>query len=190
MTSSINDNTVLYRNATTEDAPFIAQVICMALNYDYCNNPLYNVFKELAGMELSQYSYLNTIIAEHDATPIGAIIGYDGARLHELRAPIFSLIQKYIGTPISIEDETTEGEFYLDSIAVLPEWRGCGIGRQLLILMRNRAIENGHNRIGLLVDFDNPSAEKLYKTLGFERINPTTFLGHKMWHLQYLNKSE
>ncbi len=188
MTSPINNKTITYRNATINDAPFIAKVICLALNYNPQSNPLYVVFEELARMEISQYSYRNTIVAEINGVAVGAIIGYDGARLHELRAPIYPLLFKHIGKDITIEEETQAGEFYLDSIAVVPKWRGHGIGRKLLTLMRNRAIENGHKRIGLLVDFDNPEAEKLYNSLGFKRINTTTFLGHKMWHLQYLNK--
>ena len=35
----------------------------------------------------------------------------------------------------------------------------------------------------LLVDFENPAAERLYKSVGFERVNVKDFLGHKMWHL-------
>jgi hypothetical protein len=35
---------------------------------------------------------------------------------------------------------------------------------------------------------DNPRAEALYQSIGFKRINPTTFLGHKMWHLQIVKR--
>jgi ribosomal protein S18 acetylase RimI-like enzyme len=85
---------------------------------------------------------------------------------------------------LDVEDETSAGEFYLDSLAVLPCFRGCGVGRALLSTACNRAFAAGHMRVGLIVDFDNPRAEKLYSSLGFERVNPTTFLGHDMWHMQ------
>ena len=52
--------------------------------------------------------------------------------------------------------------------------------------MIQKATESGHTCIGLLVDEENPQAEKLYRKTGFQRKNPTTFLGHKMWHLQLL----
>ena len=44
--------------------------------------------------------------------------------------------------------------------------------------------EAGHEHVGLIVDFDNPRAEKLYASLGFVRMEATKFLGHDMWHMQ------
>ena len=34
-----------------------------------------------------------------------------------------------------------------------------------------------------MVDFENPDAERLYQSVGFERADVKDFLGHKMWHL-------
>jgi ribosomal protein S18 acetylase RimI-like enzyme len=42
--------------------------------------------------------------------------------------------------------------------------------------------------VGLIVDFNNPRAEALYTSLGFERVGRKNFLGHPMWHLQYAKK--
>ena len=171
------------RKARPEDAGFIALVVAMALAGDE-THWLYGVFKELAARERTQYSYRNVLVAETGGKPVGAIVGYDGGRLHELREPIFELVRERMGKSIDIEDETGDGEFYLDSLAVLPEYRGCGVGRMLLCAMRGMAVEAGYERVGLIVDFDNPRAEALYSSLGFERVNPTTFLGHNMWHMQ------
>lgn len=179
----MNNGNIVIREASRNDAPFIALVVCMALNYDD-KHPLYEVFVRLAARDDAQYSYCNALIAEVDGKCAGAIVGYDGARLHELRAPLQALIIEKTGAPIDIEDETAAGEFYLDSLAVLPQYRSSGIGGKLLCAMRDRAFEAGYERVGLLVDVDNPRAEALYSSLGFERVNPTTFLGHKMWHLQ------
>ena len=172
------------RKAIPDDAEFIALVIAMALASDE-RHEFYYVFKELAGREISQYSYRNVLIAEIGGKPVGAIVGYDGARLQELRAPIYELIFKQTGAVVDIEDETEAGEFYLDSLAVLPEYRSCGVGRMLLCAMRDMAIKAGHEKVGLIVDFDNPRAEALYVSLGFERVGRKNFLGHPMWHLQY-----
>ena len=111
-------------------------------------------------------------------------MGYDGARLQELRAPLIALIQERLGEPFEIEEETSAGEFYIDSLSVMPSFRGKGVGRALLAALRDKAFERGYERVGLLVDFDNPRAEKLYSSFGFERVNETTFLGHRMWHMQ------
>lgn len=165
------------------DAPFVAKVVLMALHYDE-SHPLYDVFKELAARTDAQYSYCNALVAEVDGKVAGAIVGYDGGRLYELREPLLALIREREGRELEIEDETSAGEFYLDSLAVLPQYRGCGVGRALLSAAADRAFAAGHERVGLIVDFDNPRAEALYSSLGFERVNPTTFLGYNMWHMQ------
>ena len=43
----------------------------------------------------------------------------------------------------------------------------------------------GIHKIGLLVDKDNPLAEKLYVAQGFRYVGDTTWGGHPMKHLQY-----
>ena len=178
---------VKIRKAVVGDAEFIALVIAMALGSDE-RHDFYEIFKELAAREHSQYSYCNVIIAEVDGCRAGAVVGYDGARLQELREPIYELVRKKIGVEIEIADETEPGEFYLDSIAVLPEYRNCGVGRMLLCTMRDKVLEAGHEKVGLIVDFNNPRAEALYTSLGFERVGRKNFLGHPMWHLQYAKK--
>lgn len=171
------------REAVVADAPLVGKVVLMALHYDE-THPLAPIFAELAVREVSQYSFRNALVAEVDGDVVGAIIGYDGARLEELRKPLYELMIEKFGNVPTVEDETSAGEFYIDSIAVLPQWRGCGVGGALLSAVRDRAFAAGHERVGLIVDFANPRAEALYNSLGFERVNATTFLGHDMWHLQ------
>ena len=171
------------REAVAADAPLVGKVVLMALHYDD-THPFAPIFAELAAREVSQYSYRNALVAEVDGSLAGAIIGYDGATLHELRKPLFELMVEKLGNVPNVEDETSAGEFYLDSLAVLPQWRGRGVGSALLAAARDKAFEAGYERVGLIVDFENPRAEALYNSLGFERVNATTFLGHDMWHMQ------
>ncbi len=184
----MNMKEIQIRKAERGDAELIADVVGMALDYEPKQHPLHPVFLELAGREVAQYSYRNALVAEVNGVAVGAIVGYDGARLHELRQPIYPLIRQHLGKEIEIEEETSAEEFYIDSVAVLLGYRSLGIGRQLLEKMRDKAFGEGHSRVGLLVDMENPRAEKLYRSLGFERVNPTTFLGHPMWHLQVVKK--
>lgn len=171
------------REAVAADATLVGRVVLMALHYDE-THPLASIFAELAAREVSQYSYRNALVAEVDGETVGAIIGYDGARLEELRKPLYELMIEKFGSVCPVEDETSAGEFYLDSIAVLPQWRGRGVGGALLSAARDRAFAAGHERVELIVDFANPRAEALYNSLGFERVNATKFLGCDMWHLQ------
>lgn len=180
-------NRMTIREALPEDAALLGRVVIMALHTDD-SHPLSGIFKELAARDDSQYSYKNALVAELDGKPAGSIIGYDGARLHELRKPLYELMVAKFGSVRPVEDETSAGEFYVDSIAVLPEFRGRGVGRALLADVCRRAFENGFCKVGLLVDVANPKAEAMYASLGFRRVNPTTFLGLDMWHMQKENE--
>lgn len=177
------------RPATPDDAPIIASALTMALGEEtmkmYCGENCQRVLEELAQREDTQYSYRNALVAEVDGIPAGAIVGYDGARLHELREPTLRLIEERTGHVFAgVEDETSPDEFYLDSLGVLPEYRNMGIGGQLLTALRDKAFAEGFERAGLLVDTENPKAERLYLSLGFERIEARNLFGHWMWHLQ------
>ncbi len=118
----------------------------------------------------------------------GAIVGYDGARLSELREGTFAVLRECTGRVPVVADETEVGEYYLDSVGVLPEFRGCGVGQALVAAFCDRAFAEGHERVGLIVDCENPNAERLYTSLGFARVGRKRFLGHDMWHLQRVNK--
>lgn len=174
---------VVIRPAKKEDAELLAKVVTLAIGTEQAEE-LYPIFLELARCEVSQYSYKNALVAEVEETVVGGVIGYDGADLSVLKEPLYPLIEKYLGRSLVIEEETSSGEFYIDSLAVLPLYKGRGIGKKLLCSIVNRAFEQGHQRVGLLVDFSNPKAEALYNSIGFKRVEQTTFLGHNMWHLQ------
>ena len=66
----------------------------------------------------------------------------------------------------------------------MPEFRGMGIGRALVSAFCEKAFAEGCARVGLIVDYENPQAEILYRSLGFERVGTRLFFGHRMWHLQ------
>lgn len=175
------------RKATINDAPLIAKVVAMAIGEEgtrhYCGDDHQSVLEEIACLENSQYSYRNAIVAEVDGFPAGAAVAYDGADLYALRDVTLNHIFNRTGKTHDIEDETDASEVYLDSIAVLPEYRGLGIGKRLLHALKESALNEYGKNLGLLVDFENPDAERLYKSVGFERMNVKDFLGHKMWHL-------
>lgn len=175
------------RKATKDDATLIAKVVAMAIGEEsavlYGGDNYMNVFEEIALLEDSQYSYRNAFVAEINGNAVGAVVAYDGAELHSLRKATLEVILKHTGRELQIADETDASEFYLDSLAVLPEYRGSGVGAKLIHAVKEKAFNEYNKNLGLLVDFENPDAERLYKSVGFERVNVKDFLGHKMWHL-------
>lgn len=180
--------TISIRKATPADAEIISKAVAGALGDEssayYCGNDFLGVFRQAARMPHTQYSYANALIAEIDSVPVGVAVSYDGEKLKELKPPTLSLISEMTGKMHEIPDETEAGEWYLDSLYVLPEHRGKGIGKKLLEAVAEKAWVMGLSAVGLLVDFDNPKAEKLYLSQGFSCQGEKDFLGHTMHHLR------
>lgn len=72
-------------------------------------------------------------------------------------------------------DAASHGYGYVDeltpelSVAVVEEFRGCGIGRSLVAAMLDRLRVQGSGQVSLSVEADNP-ARQLYESLGFTRL--------------------
>ena len=118
--------------ARKADAPLIARSIMDAVGAEICENlagenrtlaDVKRLFTTLAERDDSQYSYLNTLVAaDDDGKAVGVIVSYDGAQLAELRKPFFELVKTVLDKNLDdVEDETDADEFYLDTLAVLPE---------------------------------------------------------------------
>ena len=60
------------------------------------------------------------------------------------------------------------GSYYLDSLAVSPEYRGYGFGHILVEDTIDIAVKGGHSQISLLVFENNEAAMSLYEKRGFK----------------------
>lgn len=179
---------IAVRQAKYTDSPTIAKAVAMAIGEDsskeYCGENYLEVLEEVVRTENSQYSFKNALVAEVNGIPAGAVVGYDGASLKALREITFSVIYKVRQAPAEFPDETQSGEFYLDSIAVFPEFRGLGVGRRMIKELIDYAFSNGFRKVGLIVDAKNIKAEEMYAKAGFHRVGIKNFFGHHMWHMQ------
>lgn len=189
-------------HANPSHAADIARLIISAMTDDCCQflvgpghtlEDFHNTMLRLVLMDDSQYSWRNAFVAvDEEATegnveyaPVaGAIVGYNGADLHRLRRRFQEEALRQLQMDYSqMDDETEAGEFYLDSLAIYPEYRRRGIARQLL----KRASEHAASLnlpAALLVDKGNPNAERLYRSVGFEYCNDAMWGGHEMRHLR------
>ena len=166
---------IYIRDATLDDAPFIARVVLAGidmLDIDAIlpdeDRALYEHLIEICRMDDTLYSYLNTRIAEIDGNRVGALVAYDGARYAALRAKTFGLVQQTSGMDLSLNAmETGPGEFYLDSMAILSDYRGLGIGKMLMCDRMDFALRNGFQKVTLLVDKDKPRLQQYYESVGF-----------------------
>lgn len=170
---------ISFRNATVDDALFIARGFHMAMLYDDASEEqISNFARNICVREDVLYSWRNTIIAEVDGKPTGMLTAYDGRYYREMRIKTMSLVKQHLGIEFpGMEDEAVAGEYYLDSLAVMPEYRGRGIGRQLL----QKGIENGkalNLDVTLAVDPINKKAKRLYQSLGFCPSGTLYIFGH------------
>ena len=169
------ENDLLLRDATPMDAPFIARVMLAGIELLEIDaevtdehQPILTHLIDICRMDDTLYSYRHTRIAEMEGKTVGALIGYDGARYAAMRAKTFGLVQQISGLDLSKNAlETGEGEFYLDSMAIVPEFRGKKIGLQLMRDRMDWASQNGFETITLLVDKDKPHLQRYYENLGF-----------------------
>ena len=138
--------------------------------------------------ERNQYSYQNGWLAEVDGEVVGAVNVYNGGELHQLRAPVINHIHMHYHASFTPEDETGPGEYYIDTIGVHPEYRGRGIGAQLLQHLVHEYVQERGETLGLLVSEGNPNAKRLYTKLGFRPVGKRVLFGIPMEHLQ-LNRA-
>ena len=181
------------QKATKKQAAEIACLIMTAMTDDCCLyfcgdgyglDDFRKMMTKLVEREDSQYSYRNTLVAMDGDKVVGISISYDGGRLHELRRAFIEAAKEYIGKDHSdMDDETQTGELYLDSLAVLKEYRCQGIARKLLLATKERANRLDLPCVGLLVDKNNPIGEALYTSVGFQYVNDSHWGGHHMRHL-------
>jgi len=182
---------MIIRNAKTEDSKAIATYLMLAMkdivyqfigenNYEIAHQFLVNLINKKA----NQYSYENCWVVEIENEAVAVAVIYDGAKLHELRAPVAKEIKSMFNRDFNPEDETEAGEYYIDSIGVSPLQQGKGIGSKLFQFLIDEYVNKQNVTLGLLVDKDNPNAKKLYLKLGFEVVGEKILTGKVMEHLQ------
>lgn len=167
---------ITFRDATPQDAHLLAWTVMTAIGADW---------KDLSRAELmcsaedTLYSWKRARIAMVGEMAAGCLISYPGEDYEKLRDHTWS---RYWGAKDysvgSFENETFPGEYYLDSLAVLPEFRGMGIGKKLLLDGIAKGHSLGFDRITLIAESDAPKLQDYYKSIGFHPEDHMEFFGH------------
>ena len=169
-------NEIILRNARAEEAPFLAKCIMAGMHfYDFETEMPEDegVYLRLVDCERREdllYSYTRTRVAELDGKVVAALISYPGEIYRDLREKTFAeLWPEFSAMNADSDQETGPGEYYLDSLAVLPEYRGKGIGRALIRDGIEKGLALGYKTISLVADSDMPHLVSLYESLGFRK---------------------
>jgi len=181
------------RPARIEDAAFLGKCVCEGIGFEFFeketefNTAIARDIEPLAKRKDTLYSYIHALVAEVDGELAGALISYPGENYHTLRNITFSNLPAFQELNVDdMPDESGPGEFYLDTLAVLPKFRRNGIGSSL---MRERIAWVKETfpklRITLLVDPDNLNGQRIYSGLGFHIANRNVIaFNHLYWKME------
>lgn len=157
------------RRATPDDVPFIAKCVLAAVDlYDFKNDSIEReVMEQVCSKDDTLFSYRNSKIAEVYGTPVCCMVAYDGAIYPEGRKRTFKYFDEIGRSMNGSAIETGPGEYYFDSIAIVPEYRGHGIAHLMMEDGLNDAREGGFKKVSLLVECSKPKLRDYYAELGF-----------------------
>lgn len=180
------------RDARPENAPFLAKCIMAGMHfYDFETEipSAADIYERLVVCERRDdllYSYRYTRVAEADGILVGSLLSYPGAIYRELRHRTFcELWPELARMDAESEMETGPGEYYLDSLAVLPSCRHRGIGRALLQDGIREGKRLGFRRIALVADSGMPHLIRLYASIGFKQADRRRVFGVDFQRMTY-----
>lgn len=190
---------VQYCQAKKEDAYSIAQLMRAASGgiVDFLlsdllpgNSPVDLLVKAIAD-ENSKFSYKNCLVALSDDQVVGEANIFPLSKKPNflekppVRIPPIALLKLlWRGWSLwRMERQIPRGSLYINSLSVMPDLRGKGIGSELIGQIIHQARHSACTQVSLHLWADNYLAQKLYERHGFEvaAIYPLK-IGKKMKH--------
>ena len=180
------------RDASPTDAPFLAQCIMAGMHFHDFETEVpedEDIYRRLCESERRNdllYSYIRTRVAEWDGAVAGSLLSYPGDIYKEMRHKTFSVLwPEFFRMEGESEQETGPGEYYLDTLAVLPQFRRRGIGRALLEDGIRKGLSMGYKKITLVADRDMPHLITLYESIGFRKADIRHAFGVEFQRMVY-----
>lgn len=180
---------MLIRPARREDAALAASLIYEVLPADVAAKLLGRldrdralaIASQLVASRWGRWSHRQIWVAEVGGEPAGIFLGFPGTDGGWLDLGFAWNLTRLTGWQAigrlarfewalwrSGSVEFTAAEFYIDSLAVLPQFRGQGIGSALLTAAERQAEAHGLGRCSLFVTQINPRAKQLYERMGYQ----------------------
>ena len=160
-----------FRPATLDDAAVLAELI----NYAGEGMPLY-LWGEMVqpgeaawdvgrpAREQGSFSYRNATIIEHNGQCAGCLIGYE---IPDNPEPIPDDMPAMF-VPLQELENLAPGTWYVNVLAVRPQFRSQGLGTKLLALAEEKAQGLGKCGMSVIVSDTNLGAHRLYERLGYK----------------------
>ena len=127
-------------------------------------------------------SLAHSRIAEQDGVVLGGLHAFPAdAGAGEPPDPLIPEARYAVFAPF--ERLHAPGSYYVNIVAVYPEWRGQGVARRLLAAAEAEAAAQGLGALSLTVFEDNAPALRLYRRLGYTEAARAPVVPHP--HLRY-----
>lgn len=120
-------------------------------------------------------------IAELDGQVVGAAYSYAGANESKTDDVIR---QQMHNLNLHPDKEARDDEWYLEMLVADGNFRGQGIGSELMSSVEQLAVESGLPYLSLNVDFANDGARRLYVRQGFVDDGVIMIGEHKYYHMR------
>jgi len=122
------------------------------------------------------FSYKNCVVVKKENENVGMLVAFpmfaeestDDNDIDPVLAPYSKL--------------ECDNSFYICGMAVFPEYRGKGIGTQLLELAEEHAREKGFHKLSLIVFEQNTGAKRLYERSGYHEVAREPVVPHPLIH--------
>lgn len=177
-----------YRQATVDDALPMAELVNMAgegLPF-YLWSQLasegqsaWEVGQERAKRESGGFSYRNTIVRVESGHVIAALIGYP---LDDHPEPVDYSSLAPMFSPLQELEDMAPGTWYVNVLATYPEYRGKGIGTELLSIAEAIARDTGKLGLSIIVADTNLAARRLYENAGYREIASRPLIKEQFKH--------
>ncbi len=161
------------RKGRREDAPALARLV----NFAGEGLPLYfwekiaeygetgwDVGRARAEREEGAFSYRNAYVAEADGRCVACLVGYEQPAEPE---PIDYDAMPQMIVPLQELENLAPATWYVNVLAVMPDYRGRGFGSKLLALAEEIAREAGLTGMSIIIDDANAGARRLYERCGY-----------------------
>ncbi|MFM9326677.1 GNAT family N-acetyltransferase [Paenibacillus mesotrionivorans] len=177
---------IVLRNARKEDAAGVLPLmmdaigdIAYSLTGEESPGEAMAVLEEFYCREGNRLSYENVTVLEKEGRVAAFMLAYHGSRAEVLDRPLKARLEASGKSAAAIVCEAGSDEYYLDSLAVHPDFRGQGLGTLLLEEFGRLAAQAGWGKLSLLVEEHNGGARKLYERLGYAPQDALMVAGHR-----------
>lgn len=191
---------MVIRKAIPDDSEIAVKLIWSAIEdqaniFSGTDNPeeIRKILEYFFAEKANRISYEFCDVVEIENKVVGSIVNYPGSIMKILDKPLIERLEKLYPKdskeykekvyPLVVAKEANDDEYYIDSLAVLDGYRGHGIGRKLIKLVEEKALQHNFGKCSILAELNNTRAFDLYNRIGYEKDGIIEVGGIEYYHM-------